>query len=402
MRRDDIRRLTEQRKSIFAQMHKLNEGAEKENRSLTAEESEQFEKMAVDFEELKEREERATKLFMQEREVEQTVGTSIEKRLGDFGDAPDSFKEWAERRNGARYEDQPEYRSAFWHMLGAHALADLDVEEQRALSKGTATAGGNLVPTGFYNQIIAISRFTGSMAQLANEIVTDSGEALLVPTVTAHGVMSWTGESVGYTPSDETFGQVTLNAYKGTTKIIVSEELLQDSAFDLEGYLAREFGQRLGVGQNTAFIKGDGTAKPSGILQTTGTASNLGSDVTAATGNATSFNYQALVTGVFSLGYQYRQGASFIVSDQAVRNLYLMVDTQGRPLWNVNVATTGPDTFLGYPVYPDPDMPAPAAGNISMAFGDWNRVYTVRRVRGLGMQRQTELHSDNGFKHSAT
>jgi HK97 family phage major capsid protein len=142
-------------------------------------------------------------------------------------------------------------------------------------------------------------------------------------------------------------------------------------------------------------VKGDGSGKPQGVL-TSATASNLGSDVTAATGNATSFNYTALVTSVFSLPRQYRQNASFIVNDTSARNLYLMVDSQNRPLWNVNVATTGPDTFLGYPIYTDPDMPAPGAGNISAVFGDWARVYTVRRVRGLGMQRQNELHSDSG------
>jgi hypothetical protein len=92
MRRDDIRRLSEQRKTVFATMHKLNEDAEKENRNLSAEENEQFEKMAVEFEELKEREERAVKLFMQDREVEKTVGTPIEKRLGDSGDAPATYR----------------------------------------------------------------------------------------------------------------------------------------------------------------------------------------------------------------------------------------------------------------------------------------------------------------------
>jgi predicted phage gp36 major capsid-like protein len=83
MRRDDIRRLTEQRKSVFAQMHKLNEDAEKENRSLSGEESEQFDKLATEFEELKDREDRATKLFVQEREVEKMSSTPIEKRIGD-------------------------------------------------------------------------------------------------------------------------------------------------------------------------------------------------------------------------------------------------------------------------------------------------------------------------------
>src|SRR3954452_7114109 len=112
MRRDDIRRLSEQRKTVFATMHKLNEDAEKENRSLSAEENEQFEKMAGEFEELKDREERATKLFMQGREVEQTLTTPPEKRIGDDGDSPATFGEYRERTLGTRPQDLPEVRSA--------------------------------------------------------------------------------------------------------------------------------------------------------------------------------------------------------------------------------------------------------------------------------------------------
>jgi HK97 family phage major capsid protein len=73
-----------------------------------------------------------------------------------------------------------------------------------------------------------------------------------------------------------------------------------------------------------------------------------------------------------------------------------MVDGQQRPLWSVNVSASGPDTFLGYPIYTDPDVPAPAAGNISVLFGNWKRAYMIRRVAGFSMQRQNELHSDNG------
>jgi hypothetical protein len=180
-------------------------------------------------------------------------------------------------------------------LLGAQSVSDLDVEEHRALTKGTTTAGGYLVPTGFYNQIIRSLGTWARWRQLATEMVTDSGETIQVPANTAHGTAAWLAESGSFTPSDETFAQLSLGAYKASTKIIVSEELLQDSAFDLEAYLAREFGERLGVLENTAFIKGDGSGKPQGLL-TSNTASNLGSDVTAATGNATSFNYTALVT----------------------------------------------------------------------------------------------------------
>jgi HK97 family phage major capsid protein len=396
MRRDDIRRLTEQRKSVHTAMLQLNESAEKESRSLTSEENEQFEKMATEFEELQAREERAVKLFMQDREVDKTSGTPLEQRIGDNGDAPESYQEFRERRNGQRKENVPEFRSAFYRYISVPSVSDLDVEEHRALTKGTASAGGYLVPTGFYDQIIRSLRWMGSVANLATEFVTDSGETIQVPANTAHGTAAWLAESGSYSPSDETFGQVNLGAYKATTKVIVSEELLEDSAFDLEAFLAREIGERIGVLENTAYIKGDGTGKPQGLVQATGTASNLGSDVTAATGNATSFSYSALVTSIFSLSKQYRDNASFIVSDSSARNLYLMLDSQNRPLWNVNLATTGPDTFLGYPIYTDPDMPAPAAGNISAIFGDWKRVYTIRRVSGFGVQRQNELHSDSG------
>jgi hypothetical protein len=205
--------------------------------------------------------------------------------------------------------------------------------------------------------------------------------------------MSWTGESAAYTPSDETFGQVSLGAYKGTTKIIVSEELLQDGVRP-RGVPRREFGERLGVcrtrrssratGRQADGHPADGRHRVEPRRGLHGRGRQL--DVVQLHGAGVGDLHAAAAVPPWRVVHRQRQAA---------RNLYLMLDTQNRPLWNVNVATTGPDTFLGYPIYTDPDMPAPA-GNVSMAFGNWNRVYTVRRVRGLGIQRQNELHSDNG------
>jgi HK97 family phage major capsid protein len=394
MRRDDLRRLAEQEAHLHAEALKLNDDAEKEQRNLSADEQEKFDKMMTEIEDLRERRSRGEKLFLQEREVEKTLATPLEKRIGDEGDAPVSFKEYKESLNGPRVQDLPEVRSAYWKYLTVGSLSELDVEEQRALSRATGAAGNFLVPTDFYNQIIRALRFMGSVGQLATEYVTDNGDTIQVPANTAHGTASWTGENSAYTPSDETFAQVTLGAFKATSKIIISEELLQDSAFPMDGFLAQEFGERIGVLENAAYVKGDGIGKPQGLLSSN-TASNI-TTVTAAVGNTTTFSYSALVTAIFSLPPQYRANASFIVNDAAARNLYLMTDTQNRPLWNVNVATTGPDTFLGYPIYTDPDVPAPGVGNISVLFGDWKRTYVVRRVAGFSMQRQNELHSDNG------
>lgn len=394
MRRDEVRRLAEEQRSVHADMLELNGLALKENRNFSGEEQEKYDKLEARFEELGEMRKRAEKDLVRDREVEHTLNTPVEQRVAGSGQAgAESLVEWRKAQGYRPREDAPEYRDAFWHHLSSN-WTELDVEEQRALSKGTNSAGGFTVPTTLANEIIRSERDMGSIAQLCNEIRTEGGETLNLPANTAHGTASWTAEAAAYTPSDETFAQVSLSAYKSTAKIIVSEELVQDSQFNLEAFLAREFGERLGVLQNTAFVVGDGSGKPTGLLSST-TASNVTTS-TAATGNATSFGYTALVTFAFALPRQYRQNAVWVVNDTSARNLYLMVDGQSRPLWNVNVATTGPDTFLGYPIYTDPDLPAPAAGTISLLFGDFRRGYTVRRANGIGMQRQNELHSDNG------
>jgi HK97 family phage major capsid protein len=269
MRRDELRALAEQEKRLHAEMLQLNDSALHEKRSFTAEEQEKFDKLCEDFEQTRETRSRGEKLFLQDRDIEKTLATPLEKRIGDTGDAPMTYREFKELRTGTPVHEQPEYRNAFWQYLSTRSVSDLDVEEHRALSKGTTTAGGYLVPTDFYNQLIRALRFMGNVASLATEIVTDNGDTIQVPANTAHGTAAWLAEAGSYTPSDETFAQIALNAFKATAKIIVSEELLQDSAFDLDAFLAREFGERIGVLENTAYIKGTGTGQPQGSCPAT-------------------------------------------------------------------------------------------------------------------------------------
>lgn len=389
MRRDDIRALHEQRAHLLAEARSLNAKSEQEARDLNAEEQQEFDRLMTELEETETRARRAEELWHQEQLIEKSLHSPLEMRVGLDDDAPASLKEWREKRHDARFVDTPEYRSAIYKYLGSRSIADVDVEEHRVLSKATNAAGGFIVPTEFENRLIESRRFIGSFETLANVIVTDGGEALQVPAVTAFGAAVWTAENAAFTPSDDTFAQHTLNAYKATAKVIVSEELLQDSAFDLEAYLARQFGMRQRVLQETAYINGDGTGKPQGVLP------NI-TAITAASGNSTTFNYDAIVTLVYTVPVQYREGSRFVVSDLAARNLRLIKDTAGNPLWSTSMAAGAPDTFMGYPITTHPDMPAPAATTKSMMFGNWDLAYTIRRVRGIGMQRQNELHSDNG------
>jgi HK97 family phage major capsid protein len=394
MRRDDILRLKEQRHVLVTDMQKLFTEAEtrSDDPGFNADEAEKYQKMEEEYRTLTARWERAEELYNREQEAKKALDTPLELRHAEGDEVPNTLSEYKAQKVGQRVQDSPEYRSAYWHYMTAGKLTDLDVEEHRVLSKASAGAGANLVPTAFYNQIINILRFTGPINQLAQTIVTDSGETLQIPAVTAHGVATWTAENAAYTASDETFGQVSLGAFKAGRTVVVSEELLTDSAFALDNYLADELGTSIGVLEETAFAVGDGSGKPMGIA-------NASSGVTvsqAAVGNSTSVNYTALVNAIWTLPVQYRRNASFIVSDGAAKQFYLMVDSQNRPLWNVNVATTGPDTFLGYPIYSSPDLAAMAASAKWGIFGDINRGYAIRRVNGFSLQRQVELYSNNG------
>jgi HK97 family phage major capsid protein len=392
MRRDEILALKEQRAALHKQITELFNLAESENREFTAEETDQMDKMESEFRSKTARWEKAEELYRRDIEIKRSLEQPLELRVTDSDEVPTTLAEYRQKTKGLAIQDTPEYRMAYWHYLSVKSLSELDIEEQRVLSKATAGAGANLVPTDFYKQIINILRFTGPINQLANTITTDSGETIQVPAVSAHGVATWTAESAPYTASDETFGQVSLNAFKAGRSVIVSEELLTDSAFGLDGYLAQELGDSIGVLEETAYAVGDGSGKPLGIA-----AATSGVTVSqAATGNATSFTYAALLNFVYALPYQYRRNAAWIFSDSAVRNLYAMVDGQQRPLWNINVANTGPDTFLGYPVYTSPDLAAMAASAKSGIFGDINRGYMIRRVNGFSLQRQSELYSNNG------
>jgi HK97 family phage major capsid protein len=392
MRRDDVLAMKEKRLHLHNEMMETFEAMSSDGHEATAEENEKMDRMKDEFRSLTKTWQDAEELYNQEKEVKRSLDTPIEFRVADGEDVPQTLSEYRSRNSPPKPWDTPEYRSAYFHYLTAGSLSDLDIEEHRVLSKASAGAGANLVPTAFSDQIINILRFMGPINQLANTMTTDNGDALQVPAVSAHGVATWTAENAGYTASDETFGQITLNAFKAGRSVIVSEELLVDAAFGLDNYLATELGQSIGVLEETAYAIGDGSGKPLG-LATTGNGVTVS---TAATGNSTSFTYTAIANFMFALPYQYRRNAAWIFADTSVRNLYTMVDTQNRPLWAVNVANTGPDTFLGKPVYTSPDLAAPGANAKSGVFGDINQAYQIRRVNGFSLQRQTELYSNNG------
>ena len=154
--------------------------------------------------------------------------------------------------------------------------------------------------------------------QLATVIKTSSGDRK-IPIVTSKGEAAWMDEEDAYKLSDDTFGQASLGAYKVGTAIKISEELLNDAAFDLPSYIAKEFARRIGAKEEESFFIGDGKGKPTGIFAATGGAE---SGATTSTANIT---FDDVLELFYSLRSPYRKKA-----ERQHRKLYLESVRAGR------------------------------------------------------------------------
>ena len=218
---------------------------------------------------------------------------------------------------------------------------------------------------------------------------TSSGDRK-IPVVASKGTASWIDEEGAYTESDDSFAQVSIGAYKLGTMIKVSEELLNDSVFDLESYIAREFARRIGTKEEEAFFTGDGTGKPLGILAASGGAET---GVTAA--SATAVTADELMDLFYSLKSPYRKNAVWILNDSTIKAIRKLKDNNGQYLWQPSLVAGTPDTILGRPVKTSAYMPAIAAGAKTIAFGDFS-YYWIADRQGRSFKRLNELYAANG------
>ena len=134
------------------------------------------------------------------------------------------------------------YKNAFWNSIRNRNWIDVNND----LHIGTDAEGGYLVPDEFERKLIEALEEESIFRQMATVIKTSNGDRK-IPIVTSKGEAVWMDEEQQYTLSDDTFGQASLSAFKLGTAIKISEELLNDSVFDLPSYIAREFARRIGA-----------------------------------------------------------------------------------------------------------------------------------------------------------
>jgi len=399
MREDEFKQLKEQRMQLVTELRSfsdaMQERASENDGQIAAEDEQEYEKREKDLIDLNRR-------IEVEQRTQQAVAHNPENVVSFPADGtPATLEEFRTAHHGRHYlpgasitqndMDAPEMRQAIYSWL-VKGREGMEFEEYRVLSKG-ASGGGFFVPTDLADAVVRGMRFLpGGVTSLARTLTTSSGDTINVPLNLTHGTAAWIAESGSYTPSDETITNGSLSAFKAGTKIIVSEELLTDSAFDLTSFISTEFGERIGALAESAYISGDGSGKPTGIL-------DAASAVTVSTlpaGYVTTLAWAGLATAIFTVPAQYRANMSILVADSLWVKLVATQDSTGAPLWNPSVANGAPDTFAGIPVYTHPNLAAVGANAKSAIVGDFSKAYTIRRVNGVFMQRQNELHSDSG------
>ena len=279
-----------------------------------------------------------------------------------------------------------EYRTSFWDMMRSKAPLPSVVN---ALQEGTDSEGGYLVPDEYERTLVEALEEENVLRQLAKVIRTSSGDRK-IPVVATKGTASWIDEEGAYTESDDSFGQVSIGAYKVGTMIKVSEELLNDSVFDLESYIAKEFARRIGAKEEEAFFTGDGSGKPLGVLAATGGAET---GVTAA--SSTAITADELMDLFYSLKSPYRKKAVWVLNDSTIKAVRKLKDSTGQYLWQPSLMAGTPDTLLGRPVKTSTYMPAIAAGAKTIAFGDFS-YYWIADRQGRSFKRLNELYAANG------
>lgn len=380
---DTAKRLAEQRQNIWEGLKATLDAADAEKRSLTVEEQTAFDQRSADLDSL-----RAQIDAIATAEERNRAAEAAFSRIESSPAAPHApeARDWT-----------AEFRSLHGREKNVLEVSQRDLQaaiQQRDLTKGSATAGGNTVPTSFAGQLWEHLVETAAIVGVATVFNTAGGESFEVPITTAHSTGALITEGSTLTESDPATSKRTLGAYKYAYSFQVSSELLADTGVDLTGYFARQAGTALGNALGVDLAVGNGSSKPSGVVQT----STLG--VTGAASVAGVPNGDNLIDLFYSVLSPYRNSSScvWLFRDTTAATIRKIKDSSGGAgvgnyLWMPGFGTA-PDTILGKRVVIEPNIAATATSAKSVVFGDLS-CYFVRLAGGVRFERSDDFAFQN-------
>ncbi len=337
--------------------------------------------------------------------------TSLQKSLDEVTQTMAAL-----RVGGAGDQTDPsvaEHAKAFnkWFRKGDRAVdADLhDLEVKAALSTDSDPDGGYLVPEEMAGTIDRVVETVSAMRELATvlPIGTDTYKKLVNMGGSGSG---WVGEKDSRPETDTpTLRELIFNAQELYANPAITQKSLDDSRLDIATWLANEVSIEFAEQEGAAFISGDGVNKPRGILgcdtvangsYTWGKLGFVKSGVAAALTDGSNNGSDALISLYYSLKQQYRNGASFLMSDAVMETVRKFKDGDDTYLWSPATAAGEVPTFLGKPVRTDDNMDAVGAGKFPIAFGNFQRGYLI--VDRFGVRVLRDPYTNKPYVHFYT
>jgi len=368
---EELERLRNQRAALVEEMRRIADTAEGEDRNLTAEETQEFERMEGEFDSLTERIERGERI--------NGLAPRMDRSQALGGGEEDSEEEEPEGRATAR----PEYRDAFEAYMRGQELTP---EQRTTLNTATDADGGYAVPEE-WGGLLESLREAGAIRTLANVIQTEGGGPLHYPRVSAAATAPViTAEEAPIADDGEAFDEVILGAFKYAKIQKASAEMVQDALFNVAEFVARRSGFDLGLAQNAHFVGGSGSGQPQGLL--------AGATVGVTTASPTAITLDEIIDLVYSVISPYRGNGVFIARDATHASLRKLKDSDGQYLWQPSAQAGEPDRLMGYPIYADPSVAAVAATAVTVGFGDVRRAYTIRDAGGFAIKFLEERYAD--------
>lgn len=372
MSQDFLKRQLELRNRVWEEAKALLDRAAAENRDLTAEETDTYDRMTAEIEQRQDTISRVQADVAREHAAAEAVRglEDVVRPVETRNDTPD---------------DVDLLRQL---MAGEIRTATFGPSEQRDVLKANT---GAPVPTSFYNQLVEFMVVTGPMLDpsVSTILNTQSGEKLQIPSLASYSTAAKFAEGTQISASDPQFNSfVELGAYKYAVLFQVSREMLEDSGIDLTGFIARNCGIALGTAINAKLTVGTGTNEPKGVVAAAGSAT-LG---TVAGGSP---NFDDLITLAYSVNSAYRRmpGTAFMANSTTTAAVRKLKDTDGQYLWQPSQQVGQPSTVLGYPWIENPDVVTYGSAAKSVIFGHLPSYY-VRQVRGIEISNSTEFAYD--------
>ena len=252
--------------------------------------------------------------------------------------------------------------------------------EVKALSTAVNSDGGYLVDPATSETVKSVMNATASIRSIASVV---NVEATSYDVLVDHGEVGtgWATETGSLAETDTpSIDRISIPLHELSALPKASQRLLDDSAFDIEGWLASRIADKFARAEAAAFVSGDGVDKPKGFLDHSivddgiWSWGTLGYIPTTADGDVTA---ESIVDVIYALGAEYRANATFVMNSKTAGLIRKLKDNDGRFLWTDGLAMGQPATLMGYPVLICEDMPDAAAGSNSVAFGDFSAGYTV-------------------------